>query len=259
MKKLIKNLLRPMVRIFRPAAPKVARFVPTERTFLGKTVYIHDILSYNMCVNELFVSESYNFKARTDAPYIIDCGANLGMSVIYFKKLYPKASILAFEADDHVFKFLEKNVKSFGYDNVELVNKAVWNGNGELTFLAEGGAGGRLEASETGDHVYKKVPSVRLRDYLTGKKVDFLKMDIEGAEYDVLKDCADALSDIDFMFIEYHSMIDREQNLQEILEIIKNAGFRYHIKEAYTTKYPLIERELNFGMDLQLNIFCYKN
>jgi hypothetical protein len=54
-------------------------------------------------------------------------------------------------------------------------------------------------------------------------------------------------------------MPEKRQNLHDILKIVQDAGFKYHIKEAYTTKYPFIERKLNFGMDLQLNIFCYKN
>jgi hypothetical protein len=103
------------------------------------------------------------------------------------------------------------------------------------------------------------VPSTRLKTYLREKKVDFLKIDIEGAEYEVISDCAEEIKNVDFMFIEYHSMIDKDQNLQEILRIIHDAGFRYHIKQAYTTKDPFIQRTPNFGMDLQLDIFCYKN
>lgn len=255
----LKNALRKLKRKLLPRAPKLGRFIPTEKIFLGKRIFIHDIASFDLCKGELFDDEAYNFEAKTAAPYIVDCGANLGMSIIYFKELYPKAAIIAFEADDHIFKFLEKNMASFGYNDVELINKAVWDSEGELTFLAEGGAGGRLEKSETAEHTYKKVASTRLKNYLSGKKVDFLKIDIEGAEYQVLKDCAEEIKNIDFMFIEYHSMLDRPQNLHEILQIVHDGGFRYHIKEAYTTRYPFLRRTLNFGMDLQLNIFCYKN
>lgn len=98
-----------------------------------------------------------------------------------------------------------------------------------------------------------------LKNYLKGRKVDFLKIDIEGAEYEVIKDCENELKNIDFLFIEYHSMPEKGQNLHEILEIVHRTGFKYHIKEAYTSKHPFMERNLNFGMDLQLNIFCYKS
>lgn len=235
----------------------IKRFVPTEKEFLGKKLYIHDIASFNLCNEELFQSEMYKFKASRPNPCIIDCGANLGMSIIYFKQLYPDASIIAFEADDYIFSFLEKNVKSFGYKDVELINKAVWNNDKTLSFIVEGGAGGRIE-EESSKGKYKKVVCTSLKKYLTGRKIDFLKVDIEGAEYEVIKDCENELKNIDYLFIEYHSMPEREQNLHKILEIVQKAGFSYHIKEAFTAKHPFIERNLNFGMDLQLNIFCYK-
>lgn len=237
---------------------KTERFVPTEKIFLGKKLYIHDIGSYDLCNEELFQLEMYKFTANRPNPCIVDCGANLGMSVIYFKQLYPEASIIAFEADDYIFSFLEKNVKSYGYKDVELINKAVWNCDDTLSFIAEGGAGGRIE-KETSIGKYKKVVCTSLKKYLTGRKVDFLKIDIEGAEYEVIKDCENELKNIDNIFIEYHSMSGKVQNLHEVLEIVQKAGFKYHIKEACTSRYPFIERNLNFGMDLQLNIFCYKN
>jgi FkbM family methyltransferase len=257
MKKIIK-LLRVLKKKMESTPQKIERFVPTEKVFLNKKMAIHDIASFDLCYDELFVQEMYNFVAKRPNPFIIDCGANLGMSIIYFKELYPDAKIIAFEADEHIFSFLEKNVQSFGYKDVELVNKAVWNKDDVLSFIVEGGAGGRLE-DKTENGTYKEVPCVSVRKYLMGEKVDFFKIDIEGAEYEVLKDCEDLLHNVENLFIEYHSMPEKRQNLHDILKIVQDAGFKYHIKEAYTTRYPFIERKLNFGMDLQLNIFCYKN
>lgn len=234
------------------------RFVPTESVFLNNKIYIHDIASFKLGCDEIFTQEMYKFRSKRNNPFIIDCGANLGMSVIYFKELYPDASIIAFEPDSHIFDFLRKNVKSFGYKNVELINAALWDSDGTISFLAEGGAGGRIETKLNVGN-FKEVKTVRLRDYILKQKVDFLKIDIEGAEYQVINDCADVLKDIDYIFIEYHSQLNEKQRLHEILEVINNAGFRYHIKEAFTSKYPFLHRSLNFGMDLQLNIFCYKN
>ncbi|HKZ66892.1 MAG TPA: FkbM family methyltransferase, partial [Chitinophagaceae bacterium] len=136
-------------------------------------------------------------------------------------------------------------------------NNAVWDADDEiLPFLAEGGAGGRLE-EKSEKFKFIDVKTARLKNYLT-EEVDFLKLDIEGAEYTVISDCVEELKFVKNLFIEYHSMVNRAQNLHHILEIAGKAGFRYHIKEAYTTPYPYIERKLNVGMDLQLNIFCYR-
>lgn len=236
---------------------KRKRFKPYTSTFRGHSLHVHDHASFRLGRNELFKEEVYKFTSDKKNPFIIDCGCNIGMSILYFKSLYPAATILGFEADPYIFSFLEKNIKSYRLENVTLINKAVWDAEDEtLSFLAEGGAGGRLEQRSSGSK-YIDVKTARLKNYIS-REVDFLKLDIEGAEHKVIADCADELKFVKTLFIEYHSMPGVEQNLHHILEIANNAGFRYHIKEAYTTPYPFIERKLNVGMDLQLNIFCYR-
>ena len=235
----------------------IERFTPLEKMFLGKILYIHDIASFHIGEFEIFSTEMYKFKVGHQNPYIIDCGANIGMSLIYFKELYPNATITAFEADEYIFDFLKKNVDSYELKDVEIINKAVWNTEETMYFFDEGGAGGRLEKKVEG-RAYKRVKTTRLKKYLTRRKVDLLKIDIEGAEYEVIRDCENELKNVSNIFLEYHSFGDKPQNLHQILEILKNAGFIYHIKEANVRKAPFLERELNNGMDMQLNVFCYR-
>ena len=49
--------------------------------------------------NETFVNAQYYFESDNDWPTIIDCGSNIGMSVLFFKRLYPQSKIIAFEPD----------------------------------------------------------------------------------------------------------------------------------------------------------------
>lgn len=236
---------------------KRKRFKPYISTFRGHKLHIHDRASFRLGKNEMFKDEVYRFISSKKNPLIIDCGSNMGMSILYFKSLYSAAKIVGFEADPHIFSFLEKNIESYNLDDVTVINKAVWDVDDQtLSFLAEGGAGGRLQ-EKSEQFKFIDVKTVRLKNYLV-EEVDFLKLDIEGAEYRVISDCEDQLKFVKNLFIEYHSMPDKPQNLHHILEIATKAGFRYHIKEAYTTPYPFLERKLNVGMDLQLNIFCYR-
>ena len=233
------------------------RFEAYTTTFKAHTLHIHDQASFRLGYRELFKEEVYKFRTSKSNPYIIDCGSNIGMSVVYFKSLFPASRILAFEADPYVFSFLEKNIQSFGINDVTAINKAVWDANDKsLSFLTEGGAGGRVQ-EKSEQFKFVDVKTARLKDYLT-EEIDFLKIDIEGAEGKVLVDCADDLKFVKNLFVEYHSMHNSSQNLHLILQIVHDAGFRFHIKEAFTTPFPFIERKLNFGMDLQLNIFCYR-
>lgn len=231
------------------------RYVSTTTYFMGKELEIVDVDSYFAMCEEIFVKKNYEFEAGRKDPLIIDCGANIGLSIIFFKKLYPDSKIIAFEPDRKVFDALKKNIESFGYKDVELHNKAVWSSETELDFHAEGSWGGRIPKPGDVENIVR-VSAARLKDCL-GSRVDFLKIDVEGAETEILMDCADSLNMVDHLFVEYHSHVSEKQTLQDILSIMQEGGFRYHIKEAAPRKAPFIDKTAH-GMDLQLEIFAYR-
>ena len=88
-----------------------------------------------------------------------------------------------------------------------------------------------------------------------------LKMDIEGAESAVIIDCDESLRNVRNIFIEYHSYLNSEQNLSEILRILERNNFRYFINQDSGRKQPFINHTNKSvpGMDLQLNIFGYRD
>jgi len=129
---------------------------------------------------ELFETEIYRFKPSAGSGIILDCGANMGLSVLYFSLNYPDHHIIAFEPDADIFAILKENVETFGLKNVTLYQKAVWTQKETLKFFTDGGMGGRIN-NEYSNQVPKFIEAVPLLDYLT-PDVDFLKIDIEGAE-----------------------------------------------------------------------------
>jgi FkbM family methyltransferase len=235
---------------------KTPRFQPGHSNFLDSPFYFVDAATFLHGFEEIFEQEIYKFQCNHDKPNIIDCGSNIGLSVVYFKKLFPHAKIAAFEPDSNISKTLQKNIESFKLSYVEVNNKAIWVNNEGIEFQMEGGFSGRIPKPGDVENIVK-VPTQRLKDLLH-EKVDFLKMDIEGAEYEVLLDCASNLHNISNIFIEYHSHIKEKQCLHNILELLQNSGFRYHIHEAYSRKSPFVNKELMTGMDLQLNIYGIK-
>lgn len=208
-------------------------------------------------IEEIFVNEVYKFISVKKEPIIIDCGANIGLSILYFKQLNKNSKIIAFEADPIVYSSLEKNIKQYSYNNIELINAAVWNEETKLIFKSEGSVGGRISTDKESTKFDFEVKAVRLRKYLSSK-VDFLKIDIEGAEFNVIKDCSDLLINIENLFLEYHVLQNEEQKLQEILSWISKAGFKYYIREAWNNMtYPFL-KSYNDSYQMQLNIFCYR-
>lgn len=231
-----------------------------EISLFGKKFYYHYGLAFHDTYREIFENKIYVFNTNNFKPVIIDCGANMGLSVLYFSKKYPNAEIIAFEPDESVLPFLEKNIKSQMINNVKLYKKAVWIEETELNFYTDNGLGGRV-GKEYENQIPKIIKSLRLRDFLvTNNPIDMLKIDIEGPEYIILKDCEDLLFNVNNIFVEYHSFYDEEQHLDDILGILKRQGFRYHLKESFSRKRPFIDKILvNEKFDMAINVFAYKD
>lgn len=233
----------------------VPRYQQTTTDIFGTPFEIIDSASFISTFRQIFEEQIYSFKAGTDEPYILDCGANIGLSVIYFKRLYAKSNIVAFEPDKAIFDVLSRNIKNFGHSDVELINRAVWNSETELDFTSDGADGGRVSiAADKSNNIVK---TVRLRDYLD-RKIDFLKIDIEGAETEVVSDCADKLSNVDTLFVEYHSFDSQPQTLNTLVDILTRAGFRLHIQAPMPAPQPFVKCYPEMGMDMQLNIFAFR-
>jgi FkbM family methyltransferase len=235
----------------------IPRFKESYINLLGKRIKLIDSASFRFLWDELFVKEIYKFKSQKGNPYIIDCGANIGLSLIYFKTLYPNAEVIAFEPDKKIFEVLCYNVKAFQFQNLLLVNKAVWSEETTLYFTADGSDGGRICNTLT-DETLQEIQTVRLRKYLQ-KKVDFLKIDVEGAEVEVLKDCADLLNNVERLFVEYHSFLEKKQELDILLDILTQAKFRYYITHVgIVSPHPLEAIASISQIDNQLNIYAYR-
>ncbi len=223
----------------------------------GKPFVYHDGPSFTATYKELFESNIYKFNPSKDARTILDCGANMGLSVLYFSINYPDHHIIAFEPDPEIFAILEENVQTLGLKNVTLYQKAVWNKTEVLKFFTDAGMGGRVENSYT-NQVPREIEAVPLQDFLTDD-VDFLKIDIEGAEEVVLSSCKDILHKARHIFFEYHNSIRGPQTLHKLLEMISLQGFTYYIKESDVRKRPFIDEHIICEtFDMALNIFCYK-
>lgn len=221
----------------------------------GKNIIYVNSYDFLHSLKELFIEEVYKIQLPKNA-YIIDCGANIGLSVVYFKKMYPDASVIAFEPDKNNIELLKYNVDVFGFNDVEIREEAVWNAETNLFFRSVNSLGSMITSDGTSDSY--EVKAIRLKNILN-RHVNMLKMDIEGAEYAVLMDIRDELNNIDNMFIEYHGMFSDQQKFLQILEVLDGAGFKYYIKEAMEIyKTPFFREKNVHTYEVQLNIFCFR-
>lgn len=205
---------------------------------------------------EIFAKRMYEIPPM-DAPRIIDGGANIGLAAIFFCQKHAGARVTCFEADPDVAVYLRKNLAAAGAEAVEVIEAALWSEEGSLTFSGEGSDAGRV--GESGAGTTKQVRAVRLSPYLK-ERIDLLKLDIEGAEIEVLRECRDALGQVQRIFVEYHSFEGAPQCLDELLGILRAAGFRLAVtvSDALTQR-PFIEPGSSLGMDMRLNVFGFRD
>jgi FkbM family methyltransferase len=250
MKSLSQALQMILIRLHR-------RYEPFVTNYPGFPCSVIDKSSFLSAYHEIFEREIYKFETSNPKPRIVDCGANIGLSVLYFKKLYPDATITAFEPDPRALAALRANVLAIKASDVTIVPQAVAKSDGTLQFFSEGADGGRVST----EHDTKSIISIateRLSPHLA-HTVDFLKIDIEGAELEVLEETQGSLGNVRAIFVEYHSLASKPQELDKILSILSGAGFRYYVEHTgVKSRNAFIKRETHLNYDLQLNIFGYR-
>lgn len=186
---------------------------------------------------QLFIEREYHFPSAESHPYIVDCGSNIGMSILFFKTLYPGAKVLGFEPDERAYACLERNIAANGLRDVTVHNVALALRPGKVRFFSNPERPGDLRMSSVAERLpgpFREVGAVRLSDHVD-VEVDFLKIDVEGSEMEVLTDLSQAgkLHFIRKMIIEYHHHIrPDENNLSELLALLEGAGFGYQVSGA---------------------------
>lgn len=129
---------------------------------------------------QIFFKKEYQIKELTSAEFIIDCGANIGLSAVYFANKFPNAKIIAIEPDKENFRVLKINAAP--YKNIECLEMAVWptETSLELSDPGIGSWGYQTKASLNGN--IKAITIDRILELNGMKQIDLLKIDIEGGE-----------------------------------------------------------------------------
>ncbi|OGM12859.1 hypothetical protein A3D84_02330 [Candidatus Woesebacteria bacterium RIFCSPHIGHO2_02_FULL_42_20] len=203
----------------------------------GKMVYFPDFDLFEMMFIDVFIKQIEALETTNPNPFIIDCGANIGLSSFYLKLKYPNSQIICFEPAKIAFKYLKKNLSQF--EGSRVINAAVVGKNVKSVFLETPSISSHADISssvnpEIGKIRWQKIKvrrektkAVKLSNYINSNEVvDFVKIDIEGEELAVLKDLVNSkkIKQIKEMFVEYHH--HRKNSLVQILKILDNNGFK---------------------------------
>ena len=227
----------------------------------GHKVRINDPENYVTLIRDIFFLRIYHFETKVEDPLIIDCGSNIGMSILYFKNSYPGARVIGFEPDPPIFNMLTENVNANNLTDVQLINAALAAHNGSaIEFYCDGKYGSYIGDLYAPSHIHTyekiKVSCVPLKAYLT-EPVSFLKMNIEGAECEVLLDCGESLRMIDRMVIEYHHLPGLPRTLHIILRLLHDLGFEYLINDFSSDANPAVTPPFQLSPDSKYFLLLY--
>ncbi|MCF7800314.1 FkbM family methyltransferase [Candidatus Babeliales bacterium] len=175
---------------------------------------------------QIFVLRDCKLPVKINPKLIIDAGAYVGYSSIYFASKYPQAKIISIEPDKANFKILEKNTKNF--KNISLVNAGIWPSNENLKLVSsrDGFWATKTKKAKSGENYDIKGTTInQILKNFNYDKIDILKIDIEGAEKELFsKNYNSWLNKINIIIIELHDRF-KEGCSEALYSAIKKYNF----------------------------------
>ena len=237
----------------------------------GNKLFLDKNDSLNLSINGIYEEFETDLvkKEIHKGDVVIDIGANIGCYTIMFAKLVgDSGKVIAFEPDPTNYELLKKNIEINGFTNVILEQKALSDNPGKmmLSLNNENTAGHHLDFKNENSINSIEVDVLSLDDYFSYKNIEinFIKMDVEGAESNVIKGMSNILKTSKNlkMIVEYNPFAIKQLGLtpENYLELlIKNEFLLYDVDErtktlTKTQKYDLLKKYDK----LYTNLFCIK-
>ena len=184
-----------------------------------------------------FIAPDFNYYQHfykvKESDVVLDAGANCGHLSILFSKLTGSGGVVyAFEPDGYNVKRIDHNI-SLNKDlpgNIKIENLLLWDENKWIDFYEAGTVGSSAVWIPDSDKCVKK-EAVRIDDWVTNntiKKLDFIKMDIEGAEIEALAGCEETIRNLspNFAIASYH-IVDGAATYIKVEDFFKKMNYPY--------------------------------
>ncbi|MBM3431795.1 MAG: FkbM family methyltransferase [Bacteroidetes bacterium] len=154
----------------------------------------------------VFVLREYDFPIPFEPELILDGGANIGMSALYFARRFPGAKIIAIEPDAANYALLEHNIRDI--PKVECIQGGLWSASGHLRIKDKSADANSYQVEWTDHPSSDTMKALSIGEILknSGRKtLDLVKLDIEGAEREIFRtDYASWLPHTRLLIVELH-------------------------------------------------------
>jgi len=183
---------------------------------------------------EIFLLREYDVDlppSSGEPVFIVDGGANIGLTSIFFANKYPAARIVSIEPEINNFRLLQKNASR--YTNIIPLNKAIWHKNNTIQIKDHGwGSRGFVieELDNPGDASIQAVSIAGLLKEYDVETIDILKLDIEGSEKEVFESgYQDWLPSVKCLMIELHDRM-KEGSSRSVFRAVSEFNFSCFIR-----------------------------
>lgn len=177
---------------------------------------------------DIFLGRQYAFIPEVPFPVVVDCGGNVGLSAIWFRRSFPQCRLTVYEADPVLGEVLRGNLARAGYSDADIRIAAAWIAEGTMPFQRGGADEGAIAENGT-----ITVRSVSLANELP-ERVDLLKLDIEGAEFAVLEHLCEsrAIERVRHLVAEFHVLREQSGEFLRLLMALQQSGLEVVLGSA---------------------------
>lgn len=176
---------------------------------------------------QIFLAEGFDIREIENPRVIVDGGANIGCSSLYFANKYPNALVLAIEPEESNYEMLRKNVSS--YQNIKTIKAAIWDRKTFLRIENPEANKCSFRVQECDNHTHECLEAISINEVLSicpGRLIDVLKLDIEGAEKQIFSNSPTWLEKIGTLIVELH-----ERYSEGCTEVFYRAVSKYDFQE----------------------------
>lgn len=239
----------------------------------GHTIYLDSIDSHRLSIYGTYEPFETNIMKKLINPgdVVIDIGANIGYYTLIFARLVgEKGKVFAFEPDPTNFSILQKNIAANSYNNVVLIQKAVSSRSGKnRLYLCSTNLGDHRSYDPHNNWKSIEIDSVSLDDYFKDYKgkIHFIKMDVQGAEGQVLMGMKNLVKKNKNLTIvsEFWPLGLKVAGVsaEQYFEILMRHGYKYYqIDEKKKLLEPISYHDLLIRypstQGWETNLLCYK-